>query len=67
VSAASVVATEPKTPRKTASQKRADAMAERHDAWKSAHALLKPLDWAEGLTPYDVFQLAQWLAGDIPD
>ncbi|WP_267881779.1 MULTISPECIES: hypothetical protein [unclassified Streptomyces] len=39
-------------------------MAHRHDAWKSARALLTPHDWAEGLTPYDVLSLAQWLAGD---
>jgi hypothetical protein len=61
------VAAEPKAPRKTASQKRAEASAERLDAWNGANTVLRRHDWAEGLTPYDVFQLAQWLAGDVPD
>lgn len=59
-----VTPTEPTAPRKTASHKRAEAMAERHDAWHSARALLGTHEWSEALTPFDVVQLAAWLAGD---
>jgi len=62
------VPTEPtKAPRKTASQKRTERMADRHEAWGIARGLLtaeKAPEWAEGLTPYDVLSLAQWLAAD---
>jgi hypothetical protein len=58
------VATEPKAPRATASQRRTERMAERVDAWRCANSLMgsAPASW--DATPYDVFQLAQWLAGD---
>jgi hypothetical protein len=56
---------EVKAPRPTASQKRAERTAERVDSWRIARNLLREDDatWAEGVTPYDVYQLAFWLAG----
>lgn len=54
-----------KAPRPTASQKRTERTAERVDSWRIARNLIREDDstWAEGTTPYDVFQLAQWLCG----
>lgn len=59
-------ASEPKAPRKTAAQKRTEKSFERLDTWVAANRLLfRPnADWAEGVTPYDVLTLAQWLAAD---
>ncbi|QAX94036.1 hypothetical protein SEA_EURATIS_41 [Streptomyces phage Euratis] len=54
-----------KAPRPTAAMKRAERTAERVDSWRIARNLLREdeVTWAEGITPYDVFQLAHWLAG----
>jgi hypothetical protein len=46
----------------TVSQQRAEALAERVDAWKIARALLDGDDW--NAEPYDVLQLASFLAGE---
>ncbi|MEU8792194.1 hypothetical protein [Streptomyces sp. NPDC048643] len=57
-----------KAPRVTASQRRAERTAERVDAWKIARNLIGPeAAWPDGVDPYDVFQLAQWLAGDATE
>lgn len=60
--------TEVKAPRATASQRRAERMADRADAWRTARALIGPeAGWYEGFTPEDVLELAKWLAGDGTD
>jgi hypothetical protein len=55
------VPTEPKAPRATASQKRAERTADRVDAWRIARTLIGSEGWSEGVSPYDVLTLAQWL------
>lgn len=60
---------EPKAPRKTAAQRRTEKSIERLECWAAANRLLlRPgAAWAEGVTPYDVLALAQWLNADNND
>jgi hypothetical protein len=57
----------------TAAQRRAEDMAERVDAWRTANALIRSFgEWPDevapyDVTPYDVFQLAQFLYGPADD
>lgn len=41
-------------------------MMQRADAWLTARALLQTtsIEWAEGLTPFDIIQLAKYLQGE---
>jgi hypothetical protein len=48
----------------TVSQQRAEAMAERVDSWKIARKLLDDDENEWNAEPYDVLQLASFLAGE---